>query len=475
MVSLLSSDTVQLKLLELADGSAGAPEPVVVESPDGADEPDPSAATVLAERVVSNQSAPPAMPARARAKRWAAGVAAVLGIGLVGLALAALGRGYRGGAPLAGAPLPQGDPPPALGDSAPRFALKPPHPVALEEVAINVAYGTEKQKWLEEATAEFHKTPSGNRIKVNLFGMGSMEGARAVTEGPGATPIHVWSPASSVYRDAFEREWHVKHDNTPILKGENLALTPMVFVMWESRHKPFIEKYGKPTFRAVGAAMQEANGWETIAGQPEWGRFKFGHTHPKLSNSGLLTLVLLASEFSRKERNLSRADVAEPGLQAWLRAFEQGVARPAAALTSSTGTLMREMVLRGPSQYDCVFIYENLAIDYLEAARDRWGELHVDYPEPNIWNEHPYYILDVPWSDRSQRESALEFLKFLMSEPIQKRALEHGFRPGNPSVSVRFPESPLIRHALQGLKIDLPRMCEPPSDDVLQELLASCR
>ena len=71
---------------------------------------------------------------------------------------------------------------------------------------------------------------------------------------------------------------------------------------------------------------------------------------------------------------------------------------------------MREMVLRGPSQYDCLLIYENLAIDYLEAARDRWGELHVDYPEPNMWNEHPYYILDVPWSDPAQRAAAAEYL-----------------------------------------------------------------
>src|SRR5262249_32969043 len=163
---------------------------------------------------------------------------------------------------------------------------------------------------------------------------------------------------------------------------------------------------------------------------------------PNQSNSGLLTLVLMAFEFSKKEFNLTRDDVIQPGFQQWLRSFEKGVARPGGALTSSTGTLMREMVLRGPSQYDCLLIYENLAIDYLEAARDRWGELHVDYPEPNTWNEHPYYVLAVPWSDAAQREAAGEFLKFLMSEPIQKRALDHGFRPGNPSVSVRFPESP---------------------------------
>jgi Bacterial extracellular solute-binding protein len=113
-----------------------------------------------------------------------------------------------------------------------------------------------------------------------------MEGARVVIDGPGATPIHVWSPASSAYRDAFERDWHAKHGNNPILKSENLALTPTVFVMRESRQQPDFKRYGKPSFRTVGEAMLEPKGWESIARQPDWGRFKFGHTHPNLSNSG---------------------------------------------------------------------------------------------------------------------------------------------------------------------------------------------
>jgi Bacterial extracellular solute-binding protein len=303
--------------------------------------------------------------------------------------------------------------------------------------------------------------------------MGSMEGARVVLDGPKPVPFQVWSRASSAYRDAFEQEWRAKHENKPILKSDNLALTPMVFVMWEDRREAFIKKYAKLCFQTVSQAMEEQGGWETIAQQARWGRFNFGHTHPGRSNSGLLTLVLMAYEYSKKERNLSRADVADAGFQKWLRAFLQGVARPGGSLTSSTGTLTRDMVLRGPPQYDCVIIYENLAIDYLDEARDRWGELHVDYPEPNMWNEHPYYILDVPWSDTRQRAAAAEFLKFLMSEPIQKQALEHGFRPGNPAVSVRFPDSPLLRHAKNGLRIDLPRMCEPPKSEVLQSLLTS--
>ena len=160
-----------------------------------------------------------------------------------------------------------------------------------DDVELNVAYGTEKQKWLEEATSEFQKHPSGKRIKVNLYGMGSMEGARVVIDGPGATPIHIWSPASSAYRDAFERDWRMKHDSNQILKSENLALTPMVFVMWESRQQPVVKKYGKPSFRTVREAMLEPKGWETIARQPDWGRFKFGHTDPNV-----ITVRLTVSE-----------------------------------------------------------------------------------------------------------------------------------------------------------------------------------
>jgi hypothetical protein len=300
-----------------------------------------------------------------------------------------------------------------------------------------------------------------------------MEGAQAILNGPGPVPFHVWSPASSAYRDVFEQQWRAKHKASPILKSENLALTPMVFVMWESRHEPFVKKYGKVNFQSVSLAMREPRGWETIGGEPGWGRFKFGHTHPSQSNSGLLTLVLTAYEFSRKERDLNLTDVAQPEFLKWLRSFEEGVARPSGTLTHSTGTLMREMVLRGPSQYDCVIIYENLAIDYLEAARDRWGELHVDYPEPNMWNEHPYYVLDVPWSEPEQRAAASEYLSFLMSQPVQRRALEHGFRPGNPEVSLRSADSPLLRHATQGIRTELPRMCEPPRAAALKQLIGS--
>src|SRR5499425_3541496 len=72
-------------------------------------------------------------------------------------------------------------------------------------VEIGIAYGTEKQRWLEWAVQEFAKTSNGKRIKVNLIPMGSLEGAHALLSGD--QRINVWSPASAAYRDIFVQEW----------------------------------------------------------------------------------------------------------------------------------------------------------------------------------------------------------------------------------------------------------------------------
>jgi eukaryotic-like serine/threonine-protein kinase len=343
-------------------------------------------------------------------------------------------------------------------------------------IEINIAYGTEKKNWLVAALEEFRQTPEGHGITIHLIGRGSVQGADDVLGGPGTSPIHVWSPASSAYRDVFEREWKFRRGGrSPILVAQNLVLTPMVFVFWKDRHEDFLKKYGKVDFRTLAEAMREPGGWATIAGRPEWGLFRFAHTHPAKSNSGLITLVLMAYEFAGKSRALTLTDITRRDFQAAFLEFERGVTRHGPSLTESTGTLMEEMVLRGPSEYDCLVLYENLAIDFMKTAEQNWGELRVVYPDPNLWNEHPYYILDVPWSDRRHQDAAAKFLRFLMSEPIQRQALKHGFRPGNPSVTARTPDSPIARMQKYGIRLEIPRMAEPPRAEVVSDLLSAYR
>ena len=110
-------------------------------------------------------------------------------------------------------------------------------------VEIGVAYGTEKQRWLEWSLSEFAKTSEGRQIKINLIPMGSLEGAHAILSGD--QRINVWSPASAAYRDIFVQEWQVKYNDSPIVREESIALTPMVFVVWEERYQAFVQKYAR--------------------------------------------------------------------------------------------------------------------------------------------------------------------------------------------------------------------------------------
>src|SRR5262244_557111 len=334
-------------------------------------------------------------------------------------------------------------------------------------VEIGIAYGTEKQRWLEWAVTEFAKTSDGKRIKVNLIPMGSLEGAHAIISGD--QRINVWSPASAVYKDIFVQDWQVKYSGNPIIREEPIALTPMVFVVWEERYQAFIQKYKTMSLQTVNQALQAKGGWDEIAHHPDWGLFKFGHTHPNQSNSGLMTIVLAAYSYHHKTKNLELKDVLDVGFQRWLEQLERG----ASGMSNSTGNMMREMVLKGPSSYDALFVYENVAIDYLKNAEGRWGQLRVAYPEYNSWNENPYMVINAPWSTSDQRKAAEIFLNFLLTEPIQKQSLVHGFRPANPNVPIKFADSPFSLYAGNGVQVDLQRICDPPKAEVVNNLLAS--
>jgi Ca-activated chloride channel family protein len=338
-------------------------------------------------------------------------------------------------------------------------------------VALGVAYGTEKRTWLEAAAREFMNTPQGRDIDVRLTGMGSLEAAQKVWEGKDRS-VHVWSPASEIYTDVFVTEWRAKHGADPILHRERLALTPMVFVMREDRYQPFAKKYGGVTFKAIAQALGEETGWRAIADQPDWGFFRFSHTHPNKSNSGLMTLFLMAHDYFDKPSHLGGAELTRADFQKYLRTIESNAASQMGQLVDSTGNLMVDMVRFGPSRYDCVFVYESTAIDQLRQAEGRWGKLRVVYPKYNMWSDNPYYVLDVPWSGPEHREAARKFLAYLLSEPVQQRALDHGFRPANVAVPTNGPNSPLVQFRANGLRTDLPgRECAAPRAEVINGLL----
>ena len=141
---------------------------------------------------------------------------------------------------------------------------------AMQTIEVNL----ERQRWLLWAVEQFKAAPPGKHIHVNLIPMGSLEGAHAALSGD--QRIQVWSPASAAYTGTFIDDWQAKYGSAPIVKTEQLALTPMVFVMWEERYQAFKEHYGAVDFDTINQALHEPGGWQTIGHHPEWGLFKFG-------------------------------------------------------------------------------------------------------------------------------------------------------------------------------------------------------
>jgi len=338
-------------------------------------------------------------------------------------------------------------------------------------VKLGVAYGTEKEAWFTWAVQEFAKTPEGSGIHIDLKPMGSIEAANAIVRNDAA--IQVWSPASSLYKTILLRNWKAGHaDTDPLLKETILASTPMVFVMWQERYDAFVQHYQELNFRTIGQAINEPAGWKTIAEKPDWYFFKFSHTNPSQSNSGLTALVLMGYDHFGKTSGLDAGDITNPDFQTWLQSIEKNLQGAASGLVPSTGTLMTSMIQRGWSTYDCVLVYEANAIERLDQAGGRWGPLRVVYPPYNMWNDNPYYVLNVAWSSPEQRRAADAFGQFLLSPAAQRQAAAHGFRPASQLVGTGDPDSPWVKYTAVGIQRQVPgTFCDPPNPEVMENLL----
>src|SRR5262249_11848456 len=149
---------------------------------------------------------------------------------------------------------------------------------------------------------------------------------------------------------------------------------------------------------------------------------------PSKYASGFAFLLVLSQEFRNNPGKLMVPDIQKPGLQVLMSVYK----KRSSGNKYETGELMEEMIAKGPSAYEALLTYDNLAFKYMDAAEGRWGKIQLVYPKFNCGMGNPYYIINAPWSTPEQRDAARKFMDFLYSEPSQKEFLARLFRPGNP-------------------------------------------
>jgi Ca-activated chloride channel homolog len=325
-------------------------------------------------------------------------------------------------------------------------------------------YGSEKEKWINDVTRQFNrsnaKTQSGKTIFVRALPMGSGETIDNILSG--RLQAHLASPASGAFIKLGNAESRSKTGKDLIASTDNLVLSPVVIAMW----KPMAEAIGwgkKPLGWAdILALSRNEKGWE-VYGYPQWGKFKFGHTHPEYSNSGLISLFAEAYAASGKTASLTLSDLNKPQLKQFVGGVEQSVVH----YGSSTGFFGRKMFSNGPEYLSAAVLYESMVVESY-SQKDLAFPIVAIYPkEGTFWSDHPVGVVERDWVTPEHREAAKIYIQYLLARPQQLKAMEYGFRPALVDLPLAAPLDTAHGMSPQEPKTTL----EVPSADVINGIL----
>jgi len=321
------------------------------------------------------------------------------------------------------------------GLAASRFFFTP-----TSTVTVNFAYSTEKDAWLAAAAQAFNSknimlANSNKLIQVALGDSGSLDVGDKILNGE-SKPV-AWSPASDLELNRLDYQWQQKYGQSinatsTALSARSLVSSPLVFAVWRDRAAVLLQKYHRIDWDTIYNALLLPNGWRDL-GQPAWQAINLGQTRPNTSNSGLLSIMLMTYEHTKKQI-LSPDLVNDPNLWNYIGIFEKAVNE----FGLSSGTYFSETIIANPpSAHAITMTYENLVLLYQKDAQLRGGEpLQIFYPSLNAVSTHPYVILDAPWVSDDQKMAAQQFRDFLLSPDQQLQALNYGFRPYDPNIQL---------------------------------------
>jgi Ca-activated chloride channel family protein len=335
-----------------------------------------------------------------------------------------------------------------------------------QTIDLVFTYGSEKQKWLADVTAQFNqghfKSQSGKQIHVQAMPMGSGKAIQEIASGE--RKAHLTSPASAAFIELGNAESLAKHGKPLVGPTKNLVLSPVVIAMW----KPMAEALGwgeEPIgWTEVLNMADHPDGWAAYD-YPEWGQFKFGHTHPRHSNSGLISLLAEVYAGAGKTQGLTLKDVNNPDTHHYVQSIEKAVVH----YGSSTGFFGRKMFRSGPEFLSAAVLYENMVIESYDPKHDLPFPIVAVYPkEGTFWSDHPVGIVERDWVTAEHREAAEIYINYLLAKPQQEKAMIYGFRPADTRIPLTAPFD-----AAHGVDHEEPKaLLEVPSAEIINAILA---
>jgi Ca-activated chloride channel family protein len=308
-------------------------------------------------------------------------------------------------------------------------------------IVVDVASSNTKENWMnvlvEQFNAEGYTISSGETIFVRVTHVTSGGSQQDILDGK--IQPQVWSPGDGSWVAGANEVWRDRTGRPLVSKDcPTTVLAPSGFAMW----RPMAEALGWPdqpiSWDDLVDLSAHPDGWASL-NHPEWGQFKFGHTHPAYSNVGLQMMTALAYSTLGKIDGLTADQIYSDAVvdafhRVELNTYHYGI---------QNQTLMAVMANRGPTYLHAITSSEAETLKTNAEYGDqlRFPLVFIFPSEGTFWSEHPYCILDADWVSDEQAEAADVFRDYLLESEQQALAIDNYLRPRTPSIPLHAPLS----------------------------------
>jgi ABC-type molybdate transport system substrate-binding protein len=327
---------------------------------------------------------------------------------------------------------------------------------------IVIVTGTELQEPLQALQEKFKQ--ANPNIQLELKFQGSQDIVNRYIDNKNDFTPTVLIPANAESLNELQTRWRSQNGSEAFLdRPKEIAKTMLVGISWVERGKTLFPK-GNFDWSRVEQAMQAGN-WQAIGGNPSWGSFDFVTTDPTRSNSGQLTLALWAQ--SKLGTAPTASNLNSPNITNLFGLVKRSVYQP----PSSTDTLLKEFIARGPNDSDVAVVYESVALyRWQQSAASQGKPYQIYYFSPTL-ETIPTAAIAQRNVDNSQADAARKFIDFLTQPEQQAVFVQYGFRPISNNLDLKsVPNSPWNQN-IPGVEVK-PNVqaIASPSNEVLSEI-----
>lgn len=353
--------------------------------------------------------------------------------------------------------------------------IGPAAPSGPIEVRIVVALPIEP--WVTAAANQFNTEQhqlDNNKIHVTIIPMDGLTALSRYDSDAFDPKPTAWIPdsrylvelANAAYKDRVGRDVFLTDGE---YRAKPIALSLFAWGIYGSRARVLENKFTDINWKTLHDAAIAAGGWPDLGGDPAWGFFKLVVPNPRKNVGGLAAMVAAAGEYYNRP-DISVADVTNPDFQKWLKELMSSVTD----ISGASAYTAEDFALLGYSVGDGGQMLESDLLANMAGIANRWKDpLVVRYPKFVTWFDFPFSVWIGPETSAQEKNAALEFEKYLLSVPVQQKAVSYGLRPANADVTVDQPDSPFVKWKDAGVVDVVQRTSamRSPDRDVLQALL----